>query len=65
MHEKQLAQVNARTIHATGLDPSDLGSMQPEGPSQQSELKMQADIGCRDGPTRPGDDAAEGLLPAK
>ena len=34
--------------------------MQPEGRPQQSRLKMQKDTCRRDGPTRPGDNAAQG-----
>ena len=34
------AQVSARMIHATGLDPSGLGMMQHEGRPQESKLKM-------------------------
>ena len=37
--KSELAYVNARTIHATGSDPSGLGMMQPEGHPQQSKLK--------------------------
>ena len=54
----KLVQIDARTIHATGTDPSGLGMMQPEGRPQQSKLKMQKDTRRRDRPVRPGNDAA-------
>ena len=35
-------KINARGVHATGSDPSDLGMMQIEGRPQRSKLKTQA-----------------------
>ena len=61
----RLAQIDARTIHATGTDPSGLGKMQPEGRSQQSKLKMQKDTCHRDRPVRLGDNAARGAPPTE
>ena len=58
----KLAQIEARTVHATGTDPSSLGMMQPEGRPQQGKLEMQKDTRRRGRPIRLGDNAARGAL---
>ena len=65
MQEGKLVQIDARTIHATGTDPSGLGMMQPERRSQQSKLKMQKHTQRRDKPMRPGDNATRGAPPTE
>ena len=54
--------MNANGIHAAEPGPSGLGIMQPKGRPQQGKLTMQnkRDTRRRDGPTRPGNDAALG-----
>ena len=65
MQEGKLVRIDARTILATGTDPSGLGMMQPVRRSQQSKLKMQKDTHRRDRPMQSGDNAARGAHPTE